>query len=61
MWFNTQVPHDDWSFNNISNIKRYLYEKPPYNNRQCDLTHRYLTMIVVFQSGQDIGQQITND
>ena len=23
------------SFNNISNILRYVYEKPPYNNRKC--------------------------
>ena len=23
------------SFNKISNLLRYLYEKPPYNNRKC--------------------------
>ena len=33
-----KVPHDDWGFNNISNILRYLYENPPYHNRQCGLT-----------------------
>ena len=26
-----------YRYNNISNILRYLYEKPPYNNRECGL------------------------
>ena len=37
--------HNFSSLSNISNILRYLYEKPPHNNRKCGLqveaTHRH--------------------
>ena len=31
--------HSFISFNNISNIVRYFYEKPPYNNMKCCYMH----------------------
>ena len=38
------------SFNNISNIIRYLYEKPPHNNRKCG--QRYGTPAPVHNTSQ---------
>ena len=36
--------HTSISFNNISNILRYVYEKPPYNKKKCGRRLGYLAL-----------------
>ena len=44
------VSHNFVSFNNISNMLRYLYEKPPHNNRKCGCSQSFVASGFVFQT-----------